>query len=174
MKKINILIYILLVFFMLSLCTFIFSTIYSPFKVNSLKNIDLKFKDYSDLKQNLKKLEKKYSDWKKIESEYHSGKNKFYMRFDGFSKFRRNLKSNFNKFGLDENGLKVDYKKILKGEFIRSSVKFQISGSYEKIKKMIFELQKIDKLIFIKNLRIFRRNGNRIFCSILLEVILVP
>jgi hypothetical protein len=174
MKRINYILSILLIFFILSLCTFLFSIIYTPLKQNSLKNIDLNLKDYQEqLKKNRIK-EKELKEWNTVELSYLTGKQKYFMKFSEFSKFRNDLKDFFITLGLTEMGLKVGYKKISGGEFIRASIIFKISGSYKNIKKLIFKVLKIDKLVFIKKVTLKKKNDNMINGNFILEVILVP
>ncbi len=173
MNKINYILAVFLIFFILSLCIFIFSLIYTPLKQNSLKNIDLNLKNYQELLKKNRIKEKKLKEWNTVESSYQEGKKKYFMKFSEFSKFRNDLNDFFVKLRLNERGLKVGYRKISGGEFIRASIIFKISGNYKNIKRLIFEVLKIDKLVFIKKATLSKQNDDLISGNFILEVILV-
>ena len=67
MKKYKIAVYILYIFFAISLTVFLFSIVYTPLKRNSLENIDLKFKDYTFLKMSLQKKEEQFTAHQLVE-----------------------------------------------------------------------------------------------------------
>jgi len=174
MKKNDIFSYLLTLMFFISMSIFLFSTLYSPLKEESLNDLNLKKSDYEDLKKEVSRIKNDYKSWLNIKDEYKKGKSEYIMKFKDLSKLRTDLKSSFYRLGLKENGFKIEYRKIMKGEFRKAVINFQLSGSYKNIKKLIFELNNLKKFLLLQKVRLKKKEKGQLTVIFYLGVYLVP
>ncbi|MEN8152735.1 MAG: type 4a pilus biogenesis protein PilO [Acidobacteriota bacterium] len=172
MDKNKIVIYAALSTFLISIVLIITSFFYTSLKKISVKNIDSRYDTFQARSNEFEKLNNTYIDWQNVGSDFKSFKDKYLIKFDDFPRFRKNLKLAFTRNYLTETGFKLNYSTVLKGELIRTEINFKLSGQYKNIKKFIFDISKMDKIVFFRSVKLQKTNKN-IIGDFFMEVYLV-
>lgn len=172
MKKNKIAIYTTLIIFSFSVVLILASFFYTSLKKISVKNIDSHYDTFQTGSKEFEKLIRSFKDWTNIESDFNRFKDKYIIKFGDFPLFRKNLKLTFDRNSLTELDFKINYSEILKGVLIRSGIDFKLSGKYSDIKKFIFDISKMEDIVFFRSLRLKKTNKN-IIGNFYLEVYLV-
>lgn len=120
----------------------------------------------------LSREEASLSDWRNIGKYFDQFKNDYLMKWEGYSKFRDNLRMSFNKFGLQNKFVNHSYKDVL--GYMKVNVSFTVEGTYPQIKRFIHEILSRKEMIVIKRINLTKDNRTaRILGNFDLEVYLV-
>ena len=83
----------------------------------------------------------------------------FRSNFKEFSKFKNELKILFRDNDLNSFRFEYKIKSLFKGK-VRVSIDFDLIGSYENLKKFIFEIAKKEEMVFFKNVQLKKIKSN--------------
>ena len=159
MKKINNLTYILVGIFCISLLFSLFSLTYYSIEKLSIKKFKSRSEDIKNREAKFLKLKKSFKEWGKIEYTYSKFEKKYLMNFKEFSKFKNELKIFFRDNDLNSFRFEYKIKSLFKGK-VRVSIDFDLIGSYENLKKFIFEIAKKEEMVFFKNVQLKKIKSN--------------
>ena len=162
----------MLMLFAVSLVLLSISFIYSSVKTSSLEDLteekqihEISEKKFATLRNNMK-------DWDNIEKEYLEFKNNMVLKFEDFSNFRKNLELLINRNSISKKNFRIEYKKALKNEYIKVKISMKLAGNYESFKKLIYEISRIDKIVYFRSVKM-TGSGSDIRGDFKLEVYLV-
>ncbi|MCK4889226.1 MAG: type 4a pilus biogenesis protein PilO [Candidatus Aminicenantes bacterium] len=162
----------MLMLFAISLILLSISFIYSSVKTSSLEDLteekqihEISEKKFATLRNNMK-------DWDNIEKEYLEFKNNMVLKFEDFSNFRKNLELLINRNSISKKNFRIEYKKALKNEYIKVKISMKLAGNYESFKKLIYEISRIDKIVYFRSVKM-TGSGSDIRGDFKLEVYLV-
>ena len=93
-------------------------------------------------------------DWDNVEREYMEFKDTLVLRFEDFSNFRKNLEQVIRQNSLSKNKFRLEYKRALNNEFIKVKINMKLKGTYENLKKFIYDIRKIEKIAYFHTVRI--------------------
>ena len=177
MKVNNVIIYTVSSLFVLSFLFFLIAMGYSSIDSVTASSLNEKLIEYEKKAVEATKLEASRKEWRNIDKVIDQFKNKYFMKYDEFSRFRSDLRSNFMKFRLQlqmKNKVRYTYKRIFK-DMTKVIVKFVLTGSYVDIKKLIHhfttELYE-DKMVIFRRIEFHKRPQGDVAGDFLLEVYL--
>ncbi len=159
MKKINSLTYILAGIFCISLLFFLFSLTYYSIEKISIKKFKSRSEDIKNSEAKFLKLRKSFKEWENIDDTYSKFEKKHLIKFSKFSDFKNELKSFFRNNDLNSFRFEYRIKSLFKGK-VEISMGFDLTGSYENLKKFIFEIAKKEEMVFFKNIRLKKIKSN--------------
>ena len=159
MKKINSLTYILAGIFCISLLFFLFSLTYYSIEKISIKKFKSRSEDIKNSEAKFLKLRKSFKEWENIDDTYSKFEKKHLIKFSKFSDFKNELKSFFRNNDLNSFRFEYRIKSLFKGK-VEISMCFDLTVSYENLKKFIFEIEKKEEMVFFKNIRLKKIKSN--------------
>ncbi|MCK5221697.1 MAG: type 4a pilus biogenesis protein PilO [Candidatus Aminicenantes bacterium] len=172
MKKEVIISNLILMFFAISLVLLLVSFVYSSVKTTSLEDLteekqlhEISEKKFATLKNNMK-------DWDNVEKEYLEFKDGMVLKFEDFSNFRKNLELLISRNLITKKNFRIEYKKALKNEYIKVNISMKLTGNYESFKKLIYEIGKIDKIVYFRSVKM-TGSGSDVRGDFKMEVYLV-
>ncbi len=172
MKKIEIISKSILALFFISLSFLVFSFLYSSIKKNSIKDLKKDKTAFEKSKNDSSILLNNMRDWENIEEEYINFKKELILRFEDFSNFRKELESLISMNYLSKAKFRIEYRRVLHNEYIKVKLIFSIEGSYENVKKFIYDIKQIKKIAYFKSVKL-SVSGSNIRGSFNMEVYLV-
>ena len=159
MKKINNLTYILAGIFCISLLFFLFSLTYYSIEKISIKKFKSRSEDIKNREAKFLELRKSFKEWEKIDDAYSKFEKKYLIKFSKFSDFKNELKAFFRDNNLNSFRFEYKIKSLFKGKVV-VSIGFDLIGSYENLKKFIFEIAKKEEMVFFKNIQLKKIKSN--------------
>ena len=150
---------IILVLFAISTLFMLFSFIYSSMKTSSLKDLTVEKELFEKSEKEFITLTNSMKDWDNVEKEYLEFKDKLVLRFEDFSNFRKNLEQVIRQNSLVKQKFGLEYKRALKNEFIKVKISMKLKGAYENLKKFIYDIRKIEKIVYFRTIRIAGKNS---------------
>lgn len=153
MKKAIILSKFIPVLFITSLIFLLFSFIYSSLKTSALQDLEEEKQLFEVSEKRFAAIRKDMKDWENVEKEYLEFKDDLIIRFEDFSKFRKNLELLISRNSLSKSNFRVEYKNALKDEFIKVKIYMKLEGNYRSFKKFIYEVKKIKKIIYFRSVK---------------------
>jgi len=172
MRKEAIISNLMLMFFSISLILFLISFIYSSVKTNSLEDLTEEKQLHEISEKNFAALIDNMKDWENVEKEYLEFKDGIVLKFEDFSKFRKNLELLINRNSISKIDSRIEYKKAMKNEYIKVKISMKLSGTYEGFKKLIYEIGKIDKIVYFRSVKM-TASGSGVRGDFKMEVYLV-
>ncbi len=154
MKKQEILSNFLSILFVLSAIFLFFSFIYSSVKTSSLKDLTEEKELFEKSEKEFVLLKNNMKDWENVEREYIGFKDNLVLRFEDFSNFRKNLEMLIRQNSLLKKKFGLEYKKALNNEFIKVKIVMKLGGTYENLKKFIYDIRKIEKIVYFRTIKI--------------------
>jgi Tfp pilus assembly protein PilO len=153
MKKINIIIYVVGSFFVLSLLFLAFSLTYSSIEKLSVQNLGSQAEDLKVKEKEFAELELSGKEWKNIGKIYAAFKDNHLMKFDEFPEFREKLEKMLQQNALESmrKGYKVD--NLFEG-IVHVTIDFNVRGSYANIKRFVYLVETDPKMVFFRHLRL--------------------
>ena len=159
MKKINNLTYILTGIFCISLLFFLFSLTYYSIEKISINKFKSRSEDIKNREAKFLKLGESLKEWEKIDDTYSKFEKKYLIKFSEFSDFKNELKIFFRNNNLNSFRFEYKIKSLFNGK-VKISMDFDLIGSYENLKKFIFEIAKKEEMVFFKNIQLKKIKSN--------------
>lgn len=160
MKKNKITIYVFLGLFFLSLVFIIFSFAYLSIENISAQGLKSKLIEFQEKEKEILVLEKSHNEWQVIDKSYAQFKDNFLIQYANIPGFRDELLSLFRKNYLNYTDFNFQLKYLPDVSDIgRVKINFFLSGSYESIKRFVFEIENKNKIVFIKGLSLNKINS---------------
>lgn len=153
MKKEVIISNLMLMLFSISLVLLIISFTYSSVKTSSLEDLTDEKRMHEISEKNFAALRDNMKDWENIEKEYLEFKDKMVLKFEDFSKFRKNLELLIRSNSISKIDSRIEYKKAMNNEYIKVKISMKLAGDYESFKKLIYEIGKIDKIVYFRSVK---------------------
>ncbi len=172
MKKEVIISNLMLMLFAISLVLLLVSFIYSSVKTTSLKDLTEEKQLHEISEKKFMTLKNKMKDWENVEKEYLEFKDNMVLKFEDFSNFRKNLELLINRNSISKKSFRIEYKKALKNEYIKVNITMKLTGNYESLKKLLYEIGKIGKIVFFRSVKM-TGSGSDIMGNFKMEVYLV-
>jgi len=120
----------------------------------------------------LSKEEASLSDWRNIGKYFDQFKNDYLMKMEEYSQFRDNLRTTFNKYGLQNKVVEHSYKQIF--GYRKVNISFSVEGTYPQIKRFIHDILNRKEMIVINQIKLSKgRRSASISGNFKLEVYLV-
>ncbi|MEN8221846.1 MAG: type 4a pilus biogenesis protein PilO [Acidobacteriota bacterium] len=160
------------ILFVVSISFLLFSLIYSSAKKSSLKDLTEEKELFEKSEKEFTTLRSSMKDWDNVEREYLEFKDNLVLRFEDFSKFRKNLELAIRKNSLSKNKFGLEYKRVLGNEFIKVRINMKLKGAYGNLKRFIYDIRKIEKIVYFRSIRM-SGSGSGLMGDFKMEVYLV-
>lgn len=167
MKAIKIIIYGLGGFLLAGIAFFLFSFAYTSLESMSAQNVQSRLEE---LRRQVKQQSQAYEQWINVEKEYDQFKSDYMMKADQFDAFKHQLQNAFRKNGLKFSRLDYSFKSKF-SDVVTIFVGSEFSGTYENIKRFLFEMESKDKLVLLKRIELNKSSqGNLVEGELAMEV----
>lgn len=153
MKGIKYLVYTFTGIFILGLVFLVFAFSHSSIKKFSRGNIKTEIQKLKSKEIEFLQLKKSYRDWLQVEKSFNRFKSEFLLPFGEFSNFKGRFESLLKRNLLNSAQLGYDIKNVTR-QIVRVSIGFEAVGRYQNLKKMVHEIEQMDRIVFMKNLKI--------------------
>jgi len=153
MKGIKYLVFTIAGIFILGLVFLVFAFSHSSIKKFSRGNIKTEIQKLKSKEIEFLQLKKSYRDWLQVEKSFNRFKSEFLLPFGEFSDFKGRFESLLKRNLLNSSRLGYDIKNVTR-QIVRVSIGFETVGRYQNLKKMVHEIEQMDRIIFMKNLKI--------------------
>lgn len=125
----------------------------------SSRNVKSELQSYQKNEMEFLKSKKEFREWQKVNSSYFRFTRNFFFRFGKFSAFRRNFEMRLTKNSLHVSGLNYAIEKI-DNELVKVMIGFQAKGLYQNLKRFIFEIENIAKIVFFKEIHMTKNKDD--------------
>ncbi len=153
MKKINVIIYAVGSFFVLSVFFFVFSLVYSSIEKMSVQKLEGQVEKLKVKEKEFAALELSGKEWKNIGPIYANFKDSHLMKFDEFPEFRSRLETMLQQNALESLRKGYKIKNLFEG-IVQVTIDFNVRGSYPNIKRFVHLIEKDPKMAFFNSLRL--------------------
>ena len=171
MKKINVIIYAVGSFFVLSVLFLLFSLVYSSIEKMSVQKLGPQAENLEVKEKAFAELELSGKEWKNIGQIYASFKDSHLMKFSEFPEFRSHLETMLRQNALQSLRKGYKIKNLFEG-IVQVTIDFGVRGSYANIKRFIHLVEQDPKMVFFKNLNL-NKAKNDILGKLTLEAYFV-
>jgi len=170
MKPVKIIIHALGGVLILSVVFFLFSFAYTSLETISAQNIQSRL---TDVQNKAKEKKKDYEEWMNFEKNYKKFKDNYLMKSEQFDQFKHELQTILRKNGVEFAPLKYSIETIF-SDVVKISVRFELSGAYENIKRFIHEMENKKEMILFKKIELNKkRTGQTVEGEFVMEVYFV-
>lgn len=153
MKRIKYAVYVFCGIFILGLIFLIFALSHSSIKKFSRGNVRTEIQKLKTMETEFLQLKKSYRDWQQVKKAYDRFKSDYLLSFSKFSEFRGRFESLLRRNQLNASGLGYDITTVNR-QIVRVSIGFETVGRYQNLKKMIYEIDQMEQIVFIEGLKI--------------------
>jgi hypothetical protein len=136
-----------------SLVFFLFSFAYTSLETISAQNIQSRL---TTVQKNANKKKTEYEEWMNFEKNYKKFKDNYLMKSEQFDHFKHELQTILRKNGLDSAPLKYSIETIF-SDVVKISVRFELNGAYENIKRFIHEMENKKEMILFKKIELNKK-----------------
>jgi Tfp pilus assembly protein PilO len=171
MKKIRFLIYGVVGVFSLGFIFLVSVFFQSSIEKISGQNIKTEIQKLKDKEIEFVELKKSYRDWQRVDKIYNRFKRKCLYSFNGFSDFKNDFESLLSRHFFEQSPFSYNIKNVDRN-IVMVSIDFKGSGDYRNIKRFLYEIEKRERMVFLKNLELVREK-NRVEVKFNLEVYFV-
>jgi hypothetical protein len=170
MKPVKMIIYALVGLLLLSVVFFLFSFAYTSLETISAQNIQSRL---TGVQKNANQKKKEYEEWMNFEKNYKKFKDNYLMKSERFDFFKQELQTILRKNGVESAPLKYSIETIFP-DVVKISVKFELSGAYENIKRFIHEMENKKEMILFKKVELNKKKtGQTVEGEFVMEVYFV-
>jgi len=153
MKKINIIIYTVSAFFVLSVLFLLISFGYSSLEKLSVGTLDDQAKELEKKEAQFNELEMSGKEWKNIDQIYAQFKEGHLLKFSEFPEFRNQLETMLQQNSLESLRKGYNIKNLFEG-IVQVTIDFSVQGSYANIKRFIHLIERDPKMVFFRSLNL--------------------
>ncbi len=160
--------------FVVCLLFCIFSVLYSSFERVTAQNLASQLKEYEQKGKEALEFDEYYKRWKNVDKEFDRFETEYFMKIDGYSKFRSDLNQVFNKYQLKilEQNSKNKYNSLFK-DIMVVQMSFTLKGSYTGLKQFIHEMLNQKKIILFRAIELLKdKNSDEVSGNFSMEVYL--
>ncbi len=167
MKPIEMIIYALGGLLFLSVLFFLFSFAYTSLETISAQNIQSRL---MDVQKKATEWKKKHEEWMNVGDKYILFKDEYLMKSERFDRFKQELETVLRKNGLGFAPLKYSITTMF-FDMVKISIKIELTGAYENIKRFIHGMENKKEMILFKNIELNKKQtGPTVEGEIVMEV----
>lgn len=117
-------------------------------------------------------------EWLNIENIYDDFKNVYLLKSETYNRFKQDLEMLARKNGIGSSRFSYEYKSIFP-DIVKIIVLSQVSGPYENVKRLIYDLENFKdedkiKMVLFKNIKLDKmKNSNQVEGELTMEVYFV-
>lgn len=153
MKRIKYAVYVFCGIFILGIIFLVFALSHSSIKKFSRGNVRTEIQKLKTMETEFLQLKKTYRDWQQVEKAYDRFKSGYLLPFSKFSEFRGRFESLLRRNQLDASSLDYDITNVNR-QIVRVSIGFEAVGRYQNLKRMIYEIDQMEQIVFVEGLKI--------------------
>ncbi len=170
MKPVKMIIYALGGLLILSVVFFLFSFAYTSLETISAQNIQSRL---TAVQKNANQKKKEYEEWMNFEKNYKKFKDNYLMKSERFDYFKQELQTILRKNGVAFAPLKYSIETIFP-DVVKISVRLELNGAYENIKRFILEMENKKEMILFKKIELSKKKtGQNVEGEFVMEVYFV-
>jgi len=159
MNRKNSFLRILGIIFILSFLFLVLTEFMILIRNNYYRNADRKIVQLKNKKKQIEDIKNELSEYKNFNFEYNKFKEKNFLKYQNFSKFRKDLQELLSRYNFLSAGFNFNGKEIFK-EFIKINLSIKLTGQYRELKRFIYDLMNSDKIIYINSIKLTKTNTN--------------
>jgi Tfp pilus assembly protein PilO len=141
-----------------SIVFFLFSFAYTSLETMSAQNIQSRL---DELQQKVERQRKDYEEWKNVEQEYNSFKENYLVNSERFDGFKQDVQMAFRKNGVTFSRLEYGIKSMF-SDVVKISVKSEFTGSYQNIKRFIYDMENKKEIVLFRKLQLGKKKGETV------------
>jgi hypothetical protein len=150
MKPIKMIIYSVGGLLMLSVLFFLFSFGYTSLETISAQNIQSRL---MEVQKRANEWEKEHEEWMNVGDKYKRFKDEYMLKSERFDHFKQELQTILRKNGLGFAPLKYNITTMF-FDMVKISIKIELNGAYENIKRFIHEMENKKEMILFRNIEL--------------------
>ncbi|MCK4836151.1 MAG: hypothetical protein KAT17_05920 [Candidatus Aminicenantes bacterium] len=171
MKKISYLIYGIAGFFILGFLFLLFVFFQSSIEKISGQNIKIEIQKLKNKEIEFIELKQSHRDWQRVDKIYDRFKRDYLYSFSDFSDFKNDFESLLARIFFKLSPFSYNINNVNQN-IVMVSIDFEASGYYKNIKRFIYEIEKKERVVVLKNVELIKEK-NRVESKFTLEVYFV-